>query len=1560
MTRIIVHVAVLLLLMCSTDAVAGYFDWLPRPSSLLKVTDLLPEPSQVRESNSSGDVAEKHFPDQALQLHQLERSDSSEKSTDPIAMLLPDVNRIEVCRQETLCKLRYKDGAVQRARIRDLIAPIHFNAAEIDIPAAWLQQLDEIYQRLLLRNNLRIKFIVTVGGAPLTALEQKVYGDHRGLARALARRAVVTVEQALALPADVAESAGQIFADPSSVYSSALDPSLSGRLEVEFWYDDPLMALPQEPQLCPEEDGAQTITRVYQSPYGTLESVLYKDGQPSYSPAAIAGWRRALDAISDRTNPRLRFTGYLSNDRLDRRTAAIYKDDIGLSMARARRAMEAVSADLELASELVEFDGRGYVQSDDVVGQGFVEADYSHVVVEAVYDDLAVIDDYDGIEITRLTRAVTPRNPFDLNLMRISVDGKPVDDPGKSLADLQRCTDVALDLVDIRFKYDSLKPQRRLNISAWPRSVRYADVPETDFFENRIDFQLYSNYRNYYQSAEVRVFGVEQSLQDEPLATLALDSDGRGHWLADFPDYHAPGRKLKFVVRVVDADGRFDETLPQELWVVDQIKASAVFAKRSAELLSGYGESRLAVSHIPVAGGTIHASGRSIPGGHSVYLAGHSVPVDAQGQFVAEEIIPHGLHTAEVAVLDAQGNGELYLRDLQLKDRDWFTVGIADLTLSSNKTDGPADLLDPDQQRYSEDFSIEGRLAFYSRGQLDNGWSLTASADTREGPVDEIFSNFLDKTSDSQLRRMDPDRHYPTLGDDSTVVEDAPTRGKFYLRLDRDEHYGLIGNYKTSYRDNEIAMIERELYGVKGRYQPGKTTSFGAEKVEVDAFIADPGTISGRDELRGSGGSLYYLNAQDILEGSEDLRIEIRDKDSGLVLASEDLSADLDYDIDYIQGRILLTDVLPTVASSDLISSDAMISGNPVYLVAYYEYTPDFSDPDTFVSGGRAHYWFNDYLKVGVQAAFSEEADVDSQLGGLDLTLRKSAATWLKLELGQSEGSGVLTSSSSDGGYSYSSDDEVSDDSSASAYRLEGALSFADIRAGWRGQARFYLQDVEGGYGAPGLESDNNVTQYGADITLPLFERWKTRLKYDTKEDENSLETTSAELDVRWQMNDRWALSSGVRNDSRTELGSETSSTQEEGDLTDAVVRVDYNSKGSWNAWSWLQGTVRATDEREDNNRAGVGASWRLSERFRLNGELSGGDLGNAASLGSEFLYSDRTTVYSSYTLENERSDNGVLARKGNMASGFRTRYSDVTSIYMEEKYTHGDTPTGLVHTAGVDLTPTENLNFSANLDLGTLKDPETAAELERTAAAFSVGYGLKRLSLASGLEYRVDNTEQSDGSYNERTTWLFKNSFKFQLNDNGRLLGKLNMSISESSLGSSYDGDYTEAVLGYAYRPVAHDRLNMLFKYTYFDNVPATDDDSISDTTLMQRSHIAAVDVMYDLTPRWTVGGKYAYRLAQVALDREDPEYFDSRAQLMVARVDWHLMHRWDALVEARMLDLPDAQDQRSGALVALYRHFGNHVKAGVGYNFSDFSDDLTDLDYRHQGLFFNIIGKF
>ena len=94
------------------------------------------------------------------------------------------------------------------------------------------------------------------------------------------------------------------------------------------------------------------------------------------------------------------------------------------------------------------------------------------------------------------------------------------------------------------------------------------------------------------------------------------------------------------------------------------------------------------------------------------------------------------------------------------------------------------------------------------------------------------------------------------------------------------------------------------------------------------------------------------------------------------------------------------------------------------------------------------------------------------------------------------------------------------------------------------------------------------------------------------------------------------------------------------------------------------------------------------------------------------------------------------------------------------------------------------------------------------------------------------------------------------------------------------------------------------------------------------------------------------------MSLDRENPEFFDNRAQLVILRTDLRLFEKWEGLVEARRLHLPDLDESRSGMLLGVYRYFGEHVKGGVGYNFTDFSENLTDLSYTHRGVFLNVVG--
>jgi len=838
---------------------------------------------------------------------------------------------------------------------------------------------------------------------------------------------------------------------------------------------------------------------------------------------------------------------------------------------------------------------------------------------------------------------------------------------------------------------------------------------------------------------------------------------------------------------------------------------------------------------------------------------------------------------------------------------------------------------------------------------------VTASADTREGPVKDLFSNFLDKSPDALFRRIDPDYNYPTFGDDAMVEEVAPTLGKFYVKVNRDQDYALWGNFKINYLGNELAHVDRGLYGGNLHYETEATTSFGEQRVALDGFAAEPGTLASREEFRGTGGSLYYLRNQDILVGSERVRIEFRDKDSGLVTATKNLQPVLDYDIDYLQGRILLSQPLNSTADDHLLIRTGSLSGEEAHLVVRYEYTPGFDDINAVATGGQGHFWINDHVQVGLTASANEEGATDSTLNGADMTLRMSADSWLKVQAARSEGLVSSSLYSNDGGFGFVGDDSTGlDAANASAYRADLSVGFGEFIESLPGRITLYTQSLGEGYSAPGLTTLTDTTHRGGTLSMQVPGDVELRAKADKKEQEQGYSVNAEELDIGYRLTKRWDISTGVRMDERQYDGTLLPLNLQQGKRTDGVVQIGFDSQSTWRAYGFVQDTLSKSAEREDDGRVGLGGAYRITDRFRTDLEVSDGDLGTGAKVGTNFQYSERTSLYLNYALENERTDNGLQGRRGNLVSGMKRRLSDSSSVYVEERYQETDSASGLTHATGTSLVPNDRWNFGANTDIGSLVDTRTGSKIDREAGGVSMGYGFATVQFSSAVEYRLDKTRQPDQAISERKTWLYRNSFKYQLTPSWRALGKFNHADSKSSLGQFYDGGYTEGVIGYGYRPVEHDRLNALAKYTYFFNVPTTDQVTPQHlpAQYIQKSHVGALDLTYDITDRVSLGGKYAYRLGQVSLDRESRQFFDNRASLYIVRTDVTFGQHWEGLIEGRMLDMVDLNEQRSGALVAMYRHVGDHVKVGLGYNFTDFSEDLTDLSFRHEGAFVNIVG--
>ncbi|HEY9027948.1 MAG TPA: OmpA family protein, partial [Burkholderiaceae bacterium] len=864
----------------------------------------------------------------------------------------------------------------------------------------------------------------------------------------------------------------------------------------------------------------------------------------------------------------------------------------------------------------------------------------------------------------------------------------------------------------------------------------------------------------------------------------------------------------------------------------------------------------------------------------------------------------------------------------------------------------------------------EGRLAFYGKGMLDERWTLTASVDTEERPLNELLRNLDRKDPTSLFRRMDPVDSWGTFGDDSTSVEDAPTQGRMYLRVDDGRSHALWGNFKLNLgTDNTLAQVNRGLYGLQGRYVGEESTSFGDARLRADVYAAEPGTLAAREEFRGTCGSLYYLRHQDVSRGAEKVWLEIRDRDSGFVLQRRALVPGSDYEVDYLQGRVLLTSPLPSLADNGTLVRAGGLSGQPAYLVVDYEYTPLSGDLDTLAVGGRTAWWVHDGVRLGVTLAKQRQTGADQRLGGVDLLLRKSDNSTLKIEAARSDGPGIGTTTSLDGGFGFSQNTLAGDTRGANAWRVEGQADLADFGLAKSGHVGAYAQQRDAGFSAPGQVAANETRQAGGSATVPLGERTELRLKADHKDEVNGYNTDAGEAQVAWRVDDRWTLTTGLRSDRKTTDAVNTSpllptSGVVDGERTDGAVQLDYDSGQGWGVYGFGQKTLGRTGTRLENDRLGAGARYRVNDKLALRGEASGGDGGAAGKAGVDYQYNDRSNVYVTYALDTGRTDETLNARGGTLVGGIKSRIADGLNVYTEQKQTTG-VQSGLTHAYGVQYAPNDRWTFGVSAESGRI-EAENAGETDRDAVGFTVGFVNASIKYAGGMEYRRDRT----GS-DSRRSWLLKNALSVQDGPNARWLGKLNWADSDSSTSALAAARYTEAVLGYAFRPVSNDKLNLLLKYTYLYDLSSPGQVTVTDVTptavsttgidYQQRSQVAAVDATYDLSARWTIGGKLAWRVGELRPSRDDSApWFKSSAQLAIARVDWKVVRQYDWLLELRTLSAHELGERKSGLLTAGYYHVNENFKVGVGYNFTDFSDDLTDLSYRSRGIFVNMLGKF
>jgi outer membrane protein OmpA-like peptidoglycan-associated protein len=1133
---------------------------------------------------------------------------------------------------------------------------------------------------------------------------------------------------------------------------------------------------------------------------------------------------------------------------------------------------------------------------------------------------------------------------------RITVDGQPVEqDSLMPEADRRRCVDVALEKNEIQIRFDPLQAKPALNCWSYPDGISRG---------TQVKFGVYSNYQTWIEKGEIRVFA-GKTPGSKPIAVIPVLWDGLTAWT---PPENAPG-DMVFLLRVYDQKGRFDETAFKPLQLLDKPRPDRDLDTPDRERLTGWGLDSRRIATIPVFGGAITINGTKIRKDQTVEAFGASVPVDKYGKFAVRQILPPGPHTISVSVTDPDGRKAAFSRNLTIADDDWFYVAIADLTVGQNHASGPAALVTADTTHYDSKTYIDGRGAFYLKGLIKGEYLLTASADTSELPVKDIFSNFSSKDPRYLLKRIDPDRYYPVYGDDSTLVEDAPTQGKFYVRLERGDSHILWGNFQTQWTGNGLTQFSRALYGADLLLKSATITAYGEKKASMNAFAAIPGTMQSREEFRGTGGSLYYFHHLDITLGSERIWVEIRDKDSGLVMERRQLVPAQDYDLNCLQGRLLLASPLSSVSSIDSLINAGNIPGNPQYLVATYEYVPGVSAVDGHSLGAQGQWWINDYLRLGVAGFNQGDNEQEQRLSGMDVTARYTPDTYVKVEAAQSKGPGSGQQNSLTGGFDFSSSGAVGE--RAYAGKIEGQFDLSDIIESAKGNGSFYWQDKDRGFSGPGeLTPGEAEKRQGGLVSLSATKDIDADVKIDDRQ-AASQKTRSMEGAARWLIRPDWQLAVAARNDGRWSAANASAVLSENGERTDVQGRIHYmpQIKGkdgklqaaNWDLFGYLQGTAQRTGNRSNNNRAGAGGEWQATGRFKLTAEASEGNGGIAGIVGGDYRVNDRSNAYLNYTMETERPDSSYRGRYGTAVGGTKLRINDEVSVYGETKTTYGSGPESLVHAFGLDLSPNDRWTYGLKGEFGQLNDP-VSGDLKRQSGGVSLSYKKEKTKYAGALEYRHE-----DGTSGDRHVWLVRNSLYYQVDKDWRWFSKLDFSISRNTRGAFYDGDFVEVVTGGAYRPVLNDRFNALFKYTYFQDTPTAGQVTASSETAdyIQRSHVFSADGIYDLCSYISVGAKAGYRYSRLKPSKTSGDWFDSHAMLGVARVDLHLTRKWDMIGEYRVLSIKEANDMKSGFLAGIYRHLGKNLKIGAGYNFTDFSDDMTDLSYLSHGWFINIVGQ-
>jgi uncharacterized repeat protein (TIGR01451 family) len=791
----------------------------------------------------------------------------------------------------------------------------------------------------------------------------------------------------------------------------------------------------------------------------------------------------------------------------------------------------------------------------------------------------------------------------------------------------------------------------------------------------------------------------------------------------------------------------------------------------------------------------------------------------------------------------------------------------------------------PEVSLRGEEGNRRNRISLFYSGRLWAQNSLTLSYDSQR-PINRT-------TGHDRLFQLDPmDRAYPVFGDSSTRYEAAQSNSKLYARLDHKRSYAMFGDLDADMEQVPLAGYTRKLTGVKLHLE-----NSGGDFVTVTG--AKPDTSFAREVFPAGGLSIIQLGTGEILQGSEVVAIEVRDRRNPEIIISRELLArSIDYNLNPVTGELFLLRLIPTFDSGL----------NLKQIVITYEHRATGMRSSVYTARGRKTFG-----GLGMKLGFStvvqrQESSQGFLVGGLDLEKSLPRRGLLRFAWAASRGeisnAGVV--------------DNVDSKHDGNAFSLdyyqpiafhEGVLHtrFQSASAGFlnpfgstvtpgsrRGEVTFDFKPRKGAVLRFGLTREDNKTDNVDNSRLTFTvagdqivkERVRLHFGYDHRNFVDNLndKTTSSDL---------------------VTVGAQVQVTEK----LDVSIKREQNL-GEADPTYPNQTTLAA------NYKVNQWTKIFLTERMASAAIMPIGDFSQAGfagtnarretALGIESRFGKYTSLVGRYQLENGADGADTFA-----VFGMQNRLPITKSLALElgfERGFHlqGEGQSFNSATLGFGWTPSDNFKASAHYEF---RDRGGNGQLIAFGAAGRLTEGITVLS---------------------RMRWS-------QSGFNGR------------------DSSAVDGLAALAYRPLKTDRAGLLFSFNH-RSVSQSGIEELAPSR--DRLDTAATDGYYQATKRLELYGRFALRFA--ANGEPSLPFVSTLTYLAQARVQYRLTTRVDWAGETRLIMQPSSRTQRSVYGTELGLWAMPDLRLGVGYNFTRAGEPgLDNAMPRKQGFYFTISSK-